>query len=215
MGHKVNPKAFRLGNTITWNSQWFATNAKFSAFLEQDVKLRKFLVKELRDSAMEQVKIERANDAITLNIYTGKPGVIIGRSGAGVEDLKKKIKQKFLLGKANLNINIKEVERVALSASLVMQEIIASLEKRIPFRRAVKQAVGKVMRAGALGVKVIVGGRLNGAEIARSETVAEGSLPLHTLRADIDYCRGAARTIYGAIGVKVWIYKRDVFKKGN
>lgn len=215
MGHKVNPKAFRLGNTITWNSQWFATKNKFSAFLEQDVKIRKFLAKELKDLSVEQVKIERANEAVTLNIYTGKPGLIIGRSGSGVEDLKKKIKQKFLFGKVNLNINIREVERVALSAALVMQEIIVSLEKRIPFRRAVKQAVGKVMRAGALGVKVIVGGRLNGAEIARSETVAEGSLPLHTLRADIDYCRGAARTIYGAIGVKVWIYKRDVFKKSN
>jgi small subunit ribosomal protein S3 len=211
MGQKVNPKAFRLGTTTDWNSKWFANSKDFPAQLREDLKLKKFLDKELRQAAVDSIVIERTTKNLNINIATAKPGVIIGRGGQGAEELKKKIKKLFFGSKkVSINLNIKEVAKPSLSARIVMMDIIFDLEKRVPFRRAVKAAIGRVERAGAKGVKVIVAGRLNGAEIARSETFTSGSIPLHTVRADIDYCRGAARTIYGAIGVKVWIYKGDI-----
>ncbi len=212
MGQKVHPTGFRLGGIYTWNSLWYSSK-NYSRLLREDILLRKFILAELKEASVEKIIIERPAGDLVLNIYTAKPGVVIGRSGAGVEELKKKLRQKFFTTKQSLNINIKEVERPSLSAALVLQGVISDLERRVPFRRAVKQAINKVQRAGAQGVKVIVSGRLNGAEIARRETLSHGKIPLHTLRADIDYSRGAARTIYGAIGVKVWIYRGEIFKK--
>lgn len=206
MGQKVNPKSFRLGTTITWHSRWFAKH-DYAAKLRQDIEIRKFLQNELRESAVERIEIERSSNKITIIVFSGKPGVIIGRGGKGIEELKAKIQKKFFSKKDNLSVSIQEVKDASLSAELVKQGVISDIERRIPFRRAMKQAIGRVERAGAKGVKVIVSGRLNGAEIARSEKAIWGSIPLHTIKANIDYSRGVARTTYGAIGVKVWIYK--------
>src|SRR3989338_1604268 len=177
MGQKVNPKGFRIGKIYNWSSVWFS-DKNYKELLKQDILIRKFVSKELKEAAVEKVIIERPTGETVVNIFTAKPGVAIGRSGAGVEELKKKLRQKFLTGKQTLNINIKEVERPALSSAIVMQGVIADLERRVPFRRAVKQALSKVLRAGAQGVKVIVSGRLNGSEIARRETLTHGKIPL-------------------------------------
>jgi small subunit ribosomal protein S3 len=215
MGQKVNPKILRIGVIKTWPSKWFNANKKYITNLEQDIKIRKFLTKELREAGVDRVEIERNANKINVNVFTAKPGIIIGRGGSGVEDLKKKIHDKFLkkyrLGEINLNIT--EVDRPNLSAQIVVQQMILEIEKRIPYRRVMKQAISRVERAGALGVRIIVKGRLNGAEIARAEMLSSGKVPLHTLRADIDYARGVANTTYGAIGIKVWIYKGEVFER--
>jgi len=218
MGHKVNPKVIRLNITRTWPSKWFSSGAKLVKNIEQDINIRKFLIKELREAGIDRVEIERSGHKISINVFTAKPGLIIGRGGSGVEDLKKKIHQQFLSRPAefrlsDINLNVSEVDRPNLSAQIIVQSMIIDLEKRMPFRRVIKQAISRIERAGALGVKVAVGGRLNGAEIARTEMLTSGKVPLHTLRADIDYARGAAQTTYGAIGIKVWIYRGDVFKK--
>ena len=212
MGQKVHPKIFRIGELYSWDSKWFARR-DYAKFLQQDISIKKFLKQELKDAAVAQIEIERSATVITVIIHSAKPGIIIGRGGKGVDDLKNKVVKKFLDSKSSLNINIKEVSNPNLSAELVLQAMVADIEKRIPYRRVMKQAIGRVERTEAKGVKVIVAGRLNGAEIARSETLTSGNLPLHTLRADIDYARGTARTTYGAIGVKVWIYKGEIFKK--
>lgn len=212
MGHKVHPKVFRLGEVFTWDSKWFARK-DYAKFLQQDIIIKKYLRLELKEAAVAKIEIERSANSLTVIIHSGKPGVIIGRGGQGIEELKKKIKAKFLEPKANLNLNIQEVTDPSMRSELIVQGMIADIEKRMPFRRVMKQAIGRVERAGAKGVKVRVSGRLNGAEIARTETLTSGKLPLHTLRAEIDYARGVARTTYGAIGVKVWIYKGEVFKK--
>ena len=208
----MHPKIFRLGELYTWNSKWFARK-DYAKFLRQDILIRKFLKKELKDAAIAQIEIERTPAATTVIIYSAKPGVIIGRGGQGIEELKKKIKKNFLDPKSSLNVNIKEIDQPNLCADLIVQSIAADLEKRMPFRRVMKQAIGRVEKAGAKGVKITVSGRLNGAEIARTETLSSGKLPLHTLRADIDYARGAAQTTYGVLGIKVWIYKGEIFKK--
>lgn len=218
MGKKINPKIFRMGITRTWHSKWFGVGKDYIRKTAQDVMIRKFLIKDLREAGIDRVEIERTAKKIVINIFTAKPGMIIGRGGAGIEDLKKKIHVKFLSKPAgirlsDINLNIHEVDRPNLSAQILVQAMILDLEKRVAFRRVMKQAINKVERAGGLGVKVIVSGRLNGAEIARTELLASGKVPLHTLRADIDYARGVASTIYGAIGVKVWIYKGDKFEK--
>lgn len=215
MGQKVNPKIFRIGVIKTWPSKWFALDKKYVINLEQDIKVRKFLLRELREVGVDRVEIERNANKVKVSIFAAKPGLIIGRGGVGAEELKKKIHSKFL---KNFRLNqidlaITEVDRPSLSAQIIVQQIVLEIEKRMPFRRVMKQAIGRVERAGALGVKVIVKGRLNGAEIARTETLSSGKVPLHTLRADIDYARGVAYTTYGTIGVKVWIYKGEVFKK--
>jgi small subunit ribosomal protein S3 len=215
MGHKVNPKAFRLGITRTWPSKWFGEGAEYVKNLEQDIKVRKFLTKELREAGIDRVEIERNRQKISISIFTAKPGLIIGRGGAQAEDLKKKLHSKFLknfrLG--DISLNITEVDRPNLSAMIVAQGMALEIEKRIPFRRVMKQAIGRVERSGSLGIKVMIGGRLNGAEIARTEMLVSGKVPLHTMRADIDYARTQANTTYGAIGIKVWINRGEVFER--
>ncbi len=217
MGQKVNPKSFRIGVTKTWDSKWFAKR-DFSSYLKQDVIIKKYLKNKLKEAGVAKIETERSAEKINIIIHAVRPGVIIGRSGVGIEQLKEELIKKIFNkkatktpGKVNLNINILQVDKPNLNAQVVLDNIIADLEKRIPYRRVMKQSIGRVIRAGAKGVKVIVAGRLNGAEIARTETLTEGMIPLHTLRANIDYTRGAAHTIYGKIGVKVWIYKGEIF----
>ncbi len=215
MGKKVNPKILRMGITKTWASVWFESGEKYIKNVRQDVLVRKYLIREFKEAGIDRVEIIRSLNKIEITITTAKPGLIIGRGGNGVDELKKKLHDKFLknfrLGE--INLNIKEASRPGLSAQIVVQSMIMDIEKRMPFRKVMKQTISKVERAGALGVKVVVGGRLNGAEIARSEKLVSGKVPLQTLRADIDYARGAAHTTYGAIGIKVWIYKGEVFEK--
>jgi len=212
MGHKVNPKAFRLGQTLTWSSRWFS-DKNYADFLKEDILIRKFIKKILKEAVIEKVEIERSANQIAIFITAARPGVIIGRGGTGIEDLKNKIITTCFKNnpKQNLKLNITEIENPNLSAEAMLYFMRVDIEKRMPFRRVMKQAIERVMKAGALGVKIIMGGRLNGAEIARVETLSQGKVPLHTLRADIDYARGAARTTYGAIGIKIWIYKGDIF----
>lgn len=215
MGHKVNPKVFRLNITRTWPSKWFATGKVMIKSLEQDVRLKKYLFVELREAGVDRIEIERSSHKITIGIFTAKPGILIGRGGSGAGDLKKKLHDKFLKNfKLNdINLNITEFDRPNLSSMIIAEAMAMDIEKRMPFRRVMKQAISRVERAGALGVKVIVGGRLNGAEIARTEMLTSGKVPLHTLRADIDFAKATAKTSYGTIGIKVWIYKGDIFKK--
>lgn len=215
MGQKVNPKILRMGITKTWPSRWFGEGEDMVKNLEQDIKTRRFLMKELREAGVDRVEIERSAKKISLNIFTAKPGIIIGRGGQGAEDLKKKIHNKFLKNYRlnDINMSITECDRPNLSAMIAAQSMALEIEKRIPFRRVMKQAISRIERAGALGVKVIIKGRLNGSEIARSEMLTSGKVPLHTLRADIDYARTAASTTYGSIGIKVWIYKGEIFDK--
>ena len=214
MGQKVHPKIFRIGIIYNSNSKWFARKSDYAKFLQQDVQIRKHLKNKLPEAGIAKIEIERSPNKLDIIIYTIKPGVVIGKGGAGIEELKKDIRQKFRIdNKTNLNLNIQEVEKPDLNAELIKQSIIGQLEKRVPYRRAIKRAIDQVMRAGAQGVKIIVAGRLNGAEIARTETLTEGKIPLHTIRADIDYSRGAAHTIYGSVGVKVWIYRGEIFAK--
>lgn len=212
MGQKVNPKAFRLGGILRWHSTWFG-GKEMPRMLREDVQIREFLFGALKEAALDRVDIERAPAAVTITISSGKPGFIIGRAGAGAEDLKTKIKNKFFKDKKTVvNLNIQEVARPSLSAHIVMQGVIADIEKRMPFRRVLRMAVERVEKAGAQGIRVMVAGRLNGAEIARTEKLTAGKLPLQKLRADIDYAQGFARTLYGTIGVKVWIYRGDIFQ---
>ncbi len=213
MGRKVHPKVFRLSTIYTWDSKWFAPRKRYITYLTEDVRLRAFLKKELRNASVDAVVIDRNREKVTINISSAKPGFIIGRAGAGIEELKKKITKKFYRGRrVALNINIQEIPNPSLSAAVVGQQIAKEIENRLPYRRSIKMAVERVMKANAKGVKVMVGGRLNGADIARREIVSKGSIPLHNLRADVDFARVMARTIYGAIGVKVWIYKGEIFK---
>ena len=215
MGHKVNPNVIRLNITRTWPSRWFATGKNLIKNLEQDVKLKKYLFVELREAGLDRVEIERSGHKITIGIFTAKPGIIIGRGGSGAGDLKKKLHDKFLKNfrLSDINLNISEFDRPNLSSAIIAGFMAMDIEKRMPFRRVMKQAISRIERAGALGVKVIVSGRLNGADIARTEMLTSGKVPLHTFRADIDFARATARTTYGTIGIKLWIYKGDVFKK--
>lgn len=214
MGQKVHPKIFRIGVIDTWRSKWFS-DKDYAERLEQDIRIRRFIMKKLREAGIASVEIVRSGDSIEINIHTSKPGLVIGRGGTGADELKKEIKKKYFSKKATFSVNIHEVTKPYLDAQLVCQSIIEQLEKRIPFRRVAKRSLDQIMQAGAKGAKIIVGGRLNGAEIARKEKFLQGSVPLHTLRADIDYARGAARTTYGAVGVKVWIYRGEVFSKSQ
>ena len=213
MGQKVHPTIFRTGIIYSWPSRWFFVGNKYAENLRQDVLLRKYIIKKWREAGVDRVEIERNANKITIAVYTAKPGFVIGRGGAGAEDLKKEIKTKFLpkMRLSDVTLNINEVDRPNLSAQIVAQAMAAEIEKRMPFKRVLKQAVQRVQRAGALGVKVMVKGRLNGAEIAREEKLVAGKVPLQTMRADIDYARCVATTTYGAIGLKVWIYKGEIF----
>lgn len=216
MGQKIHPKAFRLQTIYDWDSKWFARRGKYVPFLKEDVRIRQFVKTQLKDAAVDSVTIDRNNDRLTITIVSAKPGFVIGRSGAGIEELKKGLLKNFFRGKrVTLNINVKEVAHPALSAAVVGQQIANEVERRLPFRRSMKMAVDRVMKAGAKGVKIQIGGRLNGADIARKESVSDGSIPLHNLRADVDFARVTANTIWGTIGVKVWIYKGEVFDKSE
>ncbi len=215
MATKTNPIIHRIPTTKTWFSRWFAgDDRKYASFLEQDVRIRKWLKGKLKDAGVDHIEITRSHDQFAVNIHTSKPGVVIGRGGAGVEDIKKQIKSKFIKNDPiNLQINIKEIGNPQLSASIMAQNIAQDIERRLPFRRSIKRALDQIMKAGAQGAKIEVKGRLNGAEIARKERVQSGNVPLQTIRADIDYSRCPANTTYGVIGVKVWIYKGEVFNK--
>lgn len=218
MGKKINPKIFRIKQIRTWDSLWYATK-NYAKFLQQDIEIKEYLKKKLLSAFVSSIKVERNAKEVNIIIYTARPGVIIGRSGAGIDELKKELVRKVIKDfKVKLNINIKEVRSPNLDANLIAHNIKFDVEKRMPFRRVMKQAIGKVEKAGAKGVKIKLSGRLNGAEIARSEKLISGKVPLHTLRADIDYAFVEANTIYGVIGIKVWIYRGEVFlpkKKAN
>ncbi|MGI6200969.1 MAG: 30S ribosomal protein S3 [Christensenellales bacterium] len=207
MGQKVHPHGLRVGVIKDWDTRWYANKKNFADNLQQDYELRKFLKKKLYAAGISRIEIERAANRITVNIRTAKPGIVIGRGGSGVEAVKKDIER--LTGK-KANVNIMEVKNPDADAQLVAENIAAQLEKRISFRRAMKQCLGRAMKAGAKGIKTNVAGRLGGADIARSEGYHEGSIPLQTLRADIDYGFCEAATTYGRLGVKVWIYKGEV-----
>ena len=211
MGQKVNPNGMRLGINKTWNSFWYANKQDIAKNIKEDNVIRNYILKEHKSSAISNVLIERTNDSVTVSVATGKPGVLIGQKGAGVEQLKKNIEK--LSQAKKVNVNIVEVKNVDLDAKLVAESIAAQLEKRAQFRRVMKSAMQRVMRAGAMGVKTMVSGRLDGAEIARSEHYHEGSLPLHTIRANIDYACAEAHTTFGVLGVKVWIYKGEILGK--
>ena len=214
MGHKVHPKAYRLGTTTTWPSRWFARNHLYREQIQQDLAIRDFFKKELKEAAISAVLIERSRGTLTITLKTARPGMVIGHSGSGIEDLKAKFLKNFYRGKkVSLQLNVSEVSKAALESTIVCQQVIAELERRMPFRRVMKQAIERVKKAGALGVKISVSGRLNGAEIARREWLGWGKIPLSNLRADIDYAQDFAHTMMGAIGVKVWIYRGDVFAK--
>ena len=218
MGQKVHPKSFRLKVNKTWDSKWYA-DGDFAAYLKQDILIRKFIQRKLKAAHVSRVEIERSSNGLIVNVYAAKPGMIIGRGGQGVEVLKKEMHNEVIKdafsrkrGLKNINLNIFEVSSPSTDAAIIVQSIAGDLEKRMPFRRVVKQNIGRAEKGGAKGVKIMVSGRLDGAEIARRETLFAGKIPLHTLRADIDYSRGAAQTIYGKIGIKVWVYKGDIFE---
>lgn len=206
MGQKVNPHGLRLGIIKTWDAKWYA-GKDYAKNLHEDLKIRKFLKDKLYASGISQIETERAANRIKVTIHTAKPGMVIGRGGSGIEELRKNLKA--LTGKV-IDVNIAEIKHAEMSATLVAENIASQLERRIAFRRAMKQSLGRTMRMGAKGIKITCGGRLGGAEIARSESTREGSIPLHTLRADIDYGTAEAHTTYGRVGVKVWIYKGEV-----
>ena len=215
MGHKVHPKIFRIGRSTNWDSKWFATKDKLSNFLRQDVLVRDFLLKKLKKAAIDKIETDRQAKKMKINIITARPGVIIGRGGEEVEKIKTELKKKFFKNNCDMELSVQEVKIPFLSARVVMENIAAELEKRVPYRRVMKQTIEQVKKAGGKGVKINLSGRLDGVEIARREKLAWGKIPLHTLRADIDYVQGIAQTTYGVIGVKVWIYKGEFFQKNK
>ena len=206
MGQKVNPHGIRLGIVKDWDARWYA-DKDFAQNLHEDIKIRDYLKKSLQTAGVPRVETERSKNRLKLTIHTAKPGMVIGRGGSGIEQIKEGLKN---LTDKRVDINIAEIKQPDLDATLVAENIAAQLERRIAFRRAMKQAVGRTMRLGAKGIKIAVSGRLGGAEIARRESYREGSIPLHTLRADIDYGTAEAHTTYGRIGIKVWIFKGEV-----
>ena len=206
MGQKVNPNGIRIGIVKDWDAKWYA-DKDFADNLHEDIKIRKYLKDSLGAAGVSKIETERSKNRLKLTIHTAKPGMVIGRGGSGIEQIKEGLKGKT---DKTVDINIAEIRQPDLDATLVAENIAQQLERRIAFRRAMKQAVGRTMRLGAKGIKVKVSGRLGGAEIARSEAYREGSIPLHTLRADIDYGTAEARTTYGRIGVKVWIFKGEI-----
>ena len=211
MGQKVNPHGLRVGINAGWSSQWFADKKDFAKFIKEDNVIRTFIKNKYKNCAISKVLIERGENKVNITLQTAKPGIVIGQKGAGVEALKKNVEK--LTSAKKVNVNIVEVKNPDLDAKLVAESIAAQLEKRAQFRRVMKAAMQRVMRAGATGVKTMVSGRLDGAEIARSEHYHEGSLPLQTLRANIDYACVEAHTTFGVLGVKVWIYKGEILGK--
>ncbi|MFH0818909.1 MAG: 30S ribosomal protein S3 [Patescibacteria group bacterium] len=212
MGKKINPKVFRLNTVLEHNSKWFCAKQNFPKMLEEDTRIRKYIKNKFENSGVSKIEIKRSGGNIEVILNTSKPGVIIGRGGAGVEEIKKEIKKKFFGSKKiKIIITITEISKPDLDAELIRQNMAMQILKRMPFRRVMKRAIEQAKRAGAKGIKVIASGRLNGVEIARTESLTDGKIPTHTLRANIDYSRGKVNTLYGTIGLKVWIYKGDVF----
>jgi len=208
MGQKVHPIGIRLGISKPWNSRWYADKKDFSDYLVKDIKVRAFLKKELANASVSKIDIERPAKNARITIHTARPGIVIGKKGEDIERLKQMVSK--MMG-VPTHVNVEEIRKPELDADLIAQGIASQLERRIMFRRAMKRAVSSAMRLGALGIRVAIGGRLNGAEIARTEWYREGRVPLHTFRANIDYAMGKAHTTYGVLGIKVWVYKGDIF----
>lgn len=214
MGQKVNPKGIRLGVVKDWDSKWYANSKDYSDYLLSDIEVRDFLFEKLKSASVSRVSIERLASNAKVTIHTARPGIVIGKKGADIENLKNIVTK--MMG-IPVHINIEEIKKPELDARLVAENIAQQLEKRVMYRRAVKRVLGNATRLGAQGIKVMVSGRLNGAEIARSEWYREGRVPLHTFRADVDYSSYSAHTQYGVIGIKVWIFKGEILdhKKGT
>jgi small subunit ribosomal protein S3 len=213
MGQKVNPIGIRLGITRDWSSKWYAPTRNFPAYIYSDFLVREFLKKKLAEASVSRIHIERAAKKANITIHTARPGIVIGKKGEDIEKLRTQVAALMKMPMVNVRINIAEIRKPELDAQLVAEGIAQQLEKRVMFRRAMKRAVTNTMRIGALGIKVRISGRLNGAEIARTEWSREGRIPLHTFRAEIDYGLAESKTTYGIIGVKVWIFKGEVFKQ--
>ncbi|MBP7061008.1 MAG: 30S ribosomal protein S3 [Candidatus Moranbacteria bacterium] len=213
MGNKVHPTGFRLGITTEWQSRWFGSKKLYREQLRKDVEIRQFIMKRWKAAALASVIVERSANVIRLSLHTSRPGVLIGRGGTGIEDLTRVIKKRFFAGKkVELKVEVQEVKNAELNAMLVGQQVAEQLEKRMPFRRVLKGMLDQVEgNKEAQGVKIEISGRLGGAEMSRREWLSRGKIPLHTLRADIDFARTEARTTYGVIGVKTWIYKGEKF----
>ncbi len=209
MGQKVNPNGIRIGINKTWSSRWFSKN-EYTKLLHQDLKIKKYVDEKLKNASISKINIERAAKKLRISIFSSRPGIIIGKKGADIETLKNDLSK---MSKLEVFLDIKEVRKPEVEAKLVAENIASQLEKRISFRRAMKKAVQSAMRLGAKGVKVVCSGRLGGAEIARTEKYHEGSVPLHTLRGDIDYATAEAETTYGICGIKVWINKGEILSK--
>ena len=207
MGQKVNPNGLRLGINKDWEAKWYANNSEFSDYLQKDLKIRKYIEKNLDEAGISKVEIERNNKRCEVIVHTSKPGVIIGKGGEGIEKIKNEISK---IANENVQISIVDVKKIDTDAVLVARSIASQIENRASFRVAQKRAIRNAMKAGAKGIKTLVSGRLGGADIARSEGYTEGTIPLHTLRADIDYAHDEADTTFGKIGVKVWIYKGEI-----
>lgn len=212
MGQKVNPKSLRLGIINTWSSKWYAPKKDYAKKFHADLELRKFLRDKLKTAGIVSIDIERSAKKVVANISAAKPGLIIGRQGVAIEDLRDTLSKKF---NENIEVNIHEVAQPDIAAPLIAEMVVSQIEKRVAYRRAVKMGIKKSIEAGAKGIKIQISGRLNGVEISRSEIYKEGNIPLHTLRADIDYIHMPAHTAYGVIGVKVWIYRGLIFKSGE
>ena len=210
MGQKINPIGLRLGINRGWDSTWFAKKKDFGRYLIEDFKIRKYIKKNITNSGVSEVVIERSSKKCTVSIHTSRPGFVIGKKGADIEKIKKNIMK---ITTSDVNVNIKEIKKPELNSNLVAENIAQQLVKRIAYRRAMKRAMQSCIRLGAKGIKVSVSGRLGGNEIARTEWLRDGSIPSHTLRADIDYAEAEALTTYGIIGIKVWIYKGEIFTK--
>jgi small subunit ribosomal protein S3 len=215
MGQKVHPTGFRLGIATDWTSKWYADSADFADFLDEDLKIREFLKKKLAQAAVSRIQISRPAKAVAVTIHTARPGIIIGKKGEDIERLRIEVASLVSVHINNVKISIEEIRKPELDAQLVAEGIASQLERRVMFRRAMRRSVTNAMRIGAEGIKINVSGRLNGAEIARNEWYREGRVPLHTLRANVDYGFAEALTTYGILGVKVWIYKGEVFDLEN
>jgi len=213
MGQKINPIGFRLAVNRNWSSRWYANNRQFAGMLAEDIKVRAFLKKKLAHASVGRVLIERPAKDARITIFSARPGVVIGKKGEEIEALKAELRR--LMGVQQVHVNIEEIRKPEIDAQLIADSIAQQLEKRIMFRRAMKRAMQNAMRLGAQGIKIMSAGRLNGIEIARTEWYREGRVPLHTLRADIDYGTGEAKTNYGVIGIKVWVYKGEVMSKAE
>lgn len=211
MGQKVHPRGFRVGILENWRSRWFA-HKDFPRYLKEDIQIRKFVKAKLSLAGISRVEIERAAARVKINIFSAKPGLVIGKKGKDIEDLRKDLRN---LVKREVALNIIEVRKPDMDAQLVAENVAFQLERRVNFRRAMKEAIGRAQRVGAEGIKIVVAGRLNGADIARTEKIREGRVPLHTLRADIDYGTAEAKTTYGIIGIKAWVFKGEKFSPGE